>query len=429
MSIFLVTIPKGNLFYHGCATPERRGGFEWLGFEPEQSEFFARSHGAVNDTDNSLASLQAVTQGVFESDIHSPSLSPARRGYLHTYKAARDLRLLLPDGQSAAKGFGGALDTQDLVLIMDTKLPDGFVEYERAEALCQLAKAHNLDGIIRLEAGFEIIYCAFEEGGGLDLVSVVGSPFSNETTGETAASDFESLRTATQRYHGFEADRVLVDYSSMVSAFWYPMNRTNPDTSRPDMPRLINTTREERRTLLDRVLEISAARPTGSQRIHWQAVADRIVNLLERRLVVLTDPDSTPRMMRRLLDSILVQFVDFGQPASHHGDAISACAHRHLDRPLGSKSSWTLEDHLIFESFTTVTHRICTSLFALRAALDAPEEDLSLNLVAEKAIVTDLMSWLGWTRWRGCGGQLCQDHNKICLVRANFARVVYCHDS
>ena len=416
MSFFLVTVPRGNLFYHGCATPERRSGLEWLAFEPEHAAYFGSSRDGLVATVDSQPTLRNAPQSILLDPRPPPHREP-RRGYLHTYSAARDLRLLFTDGQSAAKGLPGALDTQDLVLIMDTILPGGFVEYERAEALCKLALAHNLDGVIRIEAGFEIIYCAFEDGGGLDLASVVGSPFSNETTGETRQASFESFRAVAQRYHGFEADRALVDYSSMVSAFWYPINRTNPDVSRPDMPRLVNATGEERRTLLDRVLEVTAARPTRSQFVHWQAVADRVVNFFERRLAALAAPEATPITMRRLLDSILNQFIDFAQPASRRKDTVTMCTYHHLQRPLGSKSTWTPEDHLIFESFATVTNRICASLHALRGGLD-DLENMSPDFAAEKDSVSSLMSWLGWTRWRGCGGLPCQEHNKVCLVRS-----------
>jgi len=427
MSLFLVTIPRGNLFYHGCQTSDRIAGFEWLAFEPEHAGPFGSSWEMRNPPDGPPPTPPEEVQRVFtdRTELRIPPYPPPgrgpprgpQRGYVHTYKAARDLRILYTDGQAAAKGQLGTLDTQDLIILMDKNMsdPHRFGEHERAQRLCDYAQKLRFDGVLRTEAGFEIIYCTFEEGGGLDLVSVVGSPFQNETTSELRQNGFEWIRAVTQRYHGHEADRAIVDFSSMVSAFWYPVNRTNPDTSRPDLPRLVNASTEGRRALFNRVTELALSRPAVVNSIHWQAVADRIENLFGPRLTSLADPAATTPVLRRLLDSILNIFIDFSQPTALREDKIRTCSHWHLQRPLDSFTSWTDEDKLIFESFAAVTDRICRSLFALRDSLD-------LDTSAAQAEISELISWLGWTRWRGCGGRTCADPNQICLVSSSLLK-------
>jgi hypothetical protein len=166
----------------------------------------------------------------------------------------------------AAKESWGTCDSQDLLLEgvgrNSTKGPNGGdVVYGRL--LCKLAKEWGIDGWIRMECGFEIIYCDFAPGAGLEFVSKHGSAFPNETSNpswEVSTLLFEAFRAASQRYHGMSSGRIQVDWSSMVSAFAYDVNVTNPDLERHDLPRLIEVTKEEKGPIRDRLGEVIAAR-------------------------------------------------------------------------------------------------------------------------------------------------------------------------
>jgi hypothetical protein len=49
------------------------------------------------------------------------------------------------------------------------------------ESLCKMAVEWGIDGWVRMEAGFEIIYCDFTPGAGLRFLSQHGSAFADET--------------------------------------------------------------------------------------------------------------------------------------------------------------------------------------------------------------------------------------------------------
>ncbi|KAH7103495.1 hypothetical protein BKA62DRAFT_697099, partial [Auriculariales sp. MPI-PUGE-AT-0066] len=481
MSLFLVTVPAGNLFYHGCGTPDRRAGFEWLAFEPEHAVLFGGSREPWSGHDGNggdgrpppPAPPSPNAQFVMASEEPPPSEPPqrppfpgrptaGRRGYFHTYKAERDLRILYVDGQAAAKGPMGTLDTQDLVLLGLKNNPmDGMMgEMTRATMLCNLTKTEwagaKIDGILRMEAGFEIIYCDFAAGGGLDLVSVVGSPFKNETgqaeetrrflppsgppdEGENReasepgppppdypgpggpggpggpwrdALSMEWIRAVTQRYHGFEPERFDVDFSSMVSAFWYPLNRTNPDVRRSELPRLVNASEDALLAMSGRVREVLHDRDATKPSMHWQAVSDRVVSSFGPRLEAMAGESSTAAAMAWQINSLINPFINYGVRVDRN-ESVSHCASRHLARPLELQQHWTKEDHLVFAAFEVVGHHICDTLFDLRTLSDKSSED---DVLAAKTTARNLMKWLGWARFRGCGGQSCGDPERICFI-------------
>ena len=424
LSFFIVTVPPGNLFYHGCGDPNRRTGLEWLAFEPEHAAPFGSSGRGFpvplpdNQFDDGGAqhALAPDPGHLGQGPDHGGIL---KRGYVHTYRAARPLRLLLIDGQSGAKGDLGPIDTQDFLLLYDWEGNDDPVslgERERAKRMCELPQKRwngtRIDGFIRMEAGFEIIYCEFGEGGGLDLVSINGSP-SDETSNVIApvTGKFEHIRAVAQRYYGFGPDRANVDFSSMVSALWYPVNLTNEDPKRQDLPRLVNLSIEDRIAIASRLGEVVMTRPHTANSVPWQAVADRIVTLYALRLASLVQPGATISTMRSQINSLINHFIDFSSPLDRQA-SIASCAARPLEYLVYDRGDWTPEDHFILVAFQTVTHRICDTLFSVWLLLDLEEHEVSA-----KNDVQELMDWLGWAVWRGCGGRGCGDDvDKICFV-------------
>lgn len=86
--------------------------------------------------------------------------------YLHVYTSTRDLNVLYIDGMSAMLSLIGTLDSQDVLLYGKVK-PDFWNiwdEYGRASRLCKWAKDLNVEGFVRTNAGFELMWCNFEEG-------------------------------------------------------------------------------------------------------------------------------------------------------------------------------------------------------------------------------------------------------------------------
>lgn len=526
MSIFLATVPEGQLLYHGGDEPHRakgvmEEGFDWLAFEMEHAQMFGRGwsggpppffvppgdkspppphddeeenvqEGSVADAHYNRRSLhrmlaQEHSQKTLSADDDGDDDEPRQpkipdhffddfRGYFHTYRANRPLNLLYIDGMSAGKTDYGCMDTQDMMLLgwpddgfkfmadeeateepkkkkkedkkkgdkdKDRKGRPGQVwggELNRARDLCDMAKkwswndkGDRIDGFVRTEAGFEIIYCDFGEGGGLDVVQIQASPFQNETGGLPMFVGSEFLRGVSLRYHGFPSGRIHVDWSSMVSAFFYDVNLTNPDASRPELPRLSNVTHGERRRIRARVRDVVAARGHLSvhkrQTIDWQGIVDLIVTRYTQRLDQLARGTTKPitELASQMLPTLLYAYINYTNPDEPHDMQLDRCAKYYLLGALEQESSWTPEDRSIYLALKTVTQTICTSLFDIRSILykehsheyaDITEDEVTTPEKRKepriRQIVKDLMAKLQWTTWRQCDP--CQHPDELCLV-------------
>ncbi|CAI4699998.1 AMP_1a_G0043860.mRNA.1.CDS.1 [Saccharomyces cerevisiae] len=151
VSYFPAVIPKGTLMYHaGSKVPTT---FEWLAMDHEFSYSFG---------------------------LRSPSYGRKSLERRHG-RAARDLnKFLYLDGASAAKTDSGEMDTQLMLSnVIKEKLnltDDG--ENERmaerlyAARICKWGKPFGLDGIIRVEVGFEVVLCDFSADN-VELVSML----------------------------------------------------------------------------------------------------------------------------------------------------------------------------------------------------------------------------------------------------------------
>ncbi|KAB5585057.1 hypothetical protein GE09DRAFT_1069218 [Coniochaeta sp. 2T2.1] len=463
MSIMPVTIPEGNLFYHGGHDTEISSTLEWLAFEMEHADLFAQNyefdrdprmstslHGKVSLLESQGPAALYKAKRFPPDNQHSlaepadgdrdnrpprmrPDLPPGARGYLQTYRAARPLNLLYLDGQAAATCRLGTLDTQETIML-GWDVGDGFhgnlsSDWDIAIGLCKQAKEWDVDGILRMEAGFEIIYCNFSAGAGLELVNVHGSPWRSEThnsAGEEEGGEWrvtgihEWLRAAAERYHGFPAGRAEVDFSGMVSAFAYDVNTTNPDPKRPELPRLMNTTAEERRGIKSRVREVLLARKgKASSSINWQGVVDSIVTRYATRLLYLTDNETSIRTLRSELATLLYPFLDFPSDVglSNITAPLSRCAEHHLSPITHLVSTFTPEDHAIHAAIRSVSHAICSGLFVMRRdAHSSDRSDRGERAAGEKVrgLAQELRDGLDWTAWKECGK--CGGADQMCFV-------------
>lgn len=479
LSFYLATAPEGSVFYHGGFSPDRPDSFEWLAFEVEHAAQFAASWEFTEDT-----SLQTRSEGTSFNEIalksllrhrssHSRSPSDSTphdslahetlfsqrplvitenededddkdrhpglprdqlwRGYFHVYRANRPLNLLYIDGQAAAKGPLGPQDSQDMILLGHPDPgpgPPTYGEWLRAEELCDLAdeweqpNGAKIDGFIRMEGGFEIIYCDFSETGGLDQASVQSSSFSNETglAPHQMAPVFEWMRACAARFHGHPAGRVDIDWSSMVSAYSYPMNISNPDWHRQDLPRLVNATMESRLGVRDRLRDVFAARG-GEQVPHrevvnWQGVVDSIVTRFSERLGYIANNQWSRDSLLLAVGTMLDPYIDYTDrsPASEQR-AVDRCTQHYLDPSLLRPEAWTPEDHAIATAVERVSRDICDSLFFSRRVLRAAHSPkLSSEATVEEAqqAIVELTRRLKWSTWRECGR--CQSPDEVCSI-------------
>ncbi|KZV87034.1 hypothetical protein EXIGLDRAFT_724178, partial [Exidia glandulosa HHB12029] len=87
--------------------------------------------------------------------------------FMRTYRSARTLGpLLYIDGMSAALTSTGSLDSQDILLYGHVTETRQFDEYTRAARLCEWGKSLGLgvEGFVRQNAGFELLWCDWTKG-------------------------------------------------------------------------------------------------------------------------------------------------------------------------------------------------------------------------------------------------------------------------
>lgn len=178
--------------------------------------------------------------------------------HLHTYLTTRPLRMLYLDGQSAVLTTLGTLDAQTALLRSHINPNPGmdfiYDETTRGTELCALAARLQLDGIVRMDAGFEALVCDFEAAGVVEAVvanvTVPGKGGSKgdigdlpddptrappEGNGDIYAERYgwEWVRSGTWHYGGYGAagdendreSRVQVETCGMLS-FYSPLLRS-----------------------------------------------------------------------------------------------------------------------------------------------------------------------------------------------------------
>ncbi|KAF6823104.1 hypothetical protein CPLU01_11603 [Colletotrichum plurivorum] len=408
LGLIPATIPRGTTLYHGSRSNSTPAGPEWLAFEVEHSEGFARSFrgGRGSPPPRSPGKgpppgerpppvvVVARDGGQVPMAAEDDGRDKAVRGYFHTYRANRDLRLLYIDGMAAGKTDMGTLDTQDF-LLRGLQTAPGFGEYERARDLCDIVTPWGLDGVIRMEIGFEAIYCDFFSG--LDFLGALRRPWSDQIEGERGGSDmFEWTRAVGQRYDGIGGGRVRLDWGSVVSGFWYPLDVRNPE--REDMPRLGTVTASQRDVILGRVTEVLEKGPEG--RVDWQGVVDMIVTRHADRIEAMADEEGDEEGFVSQALVVTNTFVDYPRDASDARvleDELSRAARErcvaHFLTPAAVwQDAFTPEDELVYAAVEEVTTRICGAIFAVRSLLLSAAPKLASPAGFSSAGILDILS-------------------------------------
>src|SRR5699024_4722576 len=99
---------------------------------------------------------------------------------------------------------------------------------------------------------------------------------------------YQWARAVTERYDGIGGDRVRIDFSSMVSAFWFPVNISNTDPTRPDLPRLAAASPDEWTDIKAHVNKVFVE--PRRYTVNWQAVVDMIVTRFSNRFALMASP-------------------------------------------------------------------------------------------------------------------------------------------
>ncbi|KXS99727.1 hypothetical protein AC578_10415 [Pseudocercospora eumusae] len=429
MSFFMATVPKGQQLYHGTNSAERINETEWLAFEPEHALQFARSPRGPPHRDHRPLTRTAAQRARADSKAYQeplrdlePTSEEDTSGYLHTYRAKHDLRLLYLDGQSAAKSDLGTLDSQDIVLLHESPPPkdDGLKhartnifgppkgeqkhgpggpmnESYRAVKLCEMAQNQwqgKVNGFLRMELGFEIILCSFEDDLEVERITRTQTHGSGGGFGPGHGDDVSSLnyyQAVASRYDGIGGDRVRVDYEKFVTLFTYPQAHYFNDRG---LPRAVNDSKAIA-PVMDAITEMIVNDNTEST-TNWQAVADLVVSRYSDRIERLTSgsitslPDS-----QTLLEAALRPYIDYSQRNATL--ETFRCATQYLPelrRPQTTAS----------RAILSVTSTLCSRF------LSASEQQKLEDAVT---MIQELKDWLGWSTWKRCRG--CEV-DEVCFV-------------
>lgn len=458
MSFFLATVPEGVIFHHGNNNEKSPDDPDWLAYEIEHAEHFARGGrgppgggkgpgrggppgpSALGGMEyptgqfplvDDHASMDPMTQAPDED-----AAEPEKGGWLHTYRTTRPLRYIYVDGMGGGKTSMGTLDSQDYLLrgtreVLDfdnhkkrevhekrdsdkvhAKRAGGPMdEQARAVELCALCKDWNLSGIVRMEAGFEIIHCDFSDG--LEEIQALQRPGDNEGPGGRGGfGNFEFVRGLSERYNDIGSSRTVIDYSSMVSAYFFPVNLTNPDPKRPDLPRLSGTTDAELAAIQKYLNETISDRLHDRVRpIDWQDVTDLIVGRYADRIRFMAEKTSTASQIASELNFLLTVYLDYSGKDS---DQVSAAIERCTTFYLHGVHPVTESDQLIHAGIKETSSQLCTSLFQVRDIVsNVTEEDDSEKHSQAVSVLLSLMDQLQWARFKSCGGCAVDE---VCLI-------------
>lgn len=422
MSMFLATVPEGVLFHHGNDRPETPSEPDWLAYEVEHAEGFA--HGFSGPPEHKKPPPdRKLGRSSYDQKVMGSKVRPSGRkaGWLHVYRTSRPLQFLYVDGMSGGKTFMGTLDTQDYLLRGDRSYGAGGREVSRAGGgpmnerlraaeLCELCDEWGLHGIIRMEAGFEIIQCNFTDG--LEQIQALQRPGPSGQPGHgRGIQSFEYLRGIAERYFDIGSSRTIIDYSSMVSAFFFPVNLTNPDANRPDLPRLSNTTDAELAAIKEYFKKTLDQRRNEPRRpIDWQDVSDIIVSRYADRVDYMVNAAPSTDAIAAEISFLIDLYVDYSRTDENsRPDAIDRCTNFYLK----TVTAVSEPDQLIFEAFKGVTSKICTTLFEVRDLITSSESSDESPLQTATKKLQSLMDFLAWARFRQCSG--C-GRDEVCVI-------------
>ncbi|KAL1892338.1 hypothetical protein Sste5346_007076 [Sporothrix stenoceras] len=452
MSLYLATVPQGVLFHHGNGHNSTPTTLDWLAYEIEHAEMFARSRmGHPGGPPPILGSEHIGQAAIGDSDNDNDEFPPPPpppaageddgHGWLHIYRTTRPLQFLYIDGMSGDKGSDGVIDTQDYLLragnsdsakkvaattttqsakpTQDPPGPPG--EFIRAEELCDLCAEWQLQGVIRTEgAGTEIIKCDFFDG--LEEVQSLrrsdsaskrpggGGPGGHGPPGRGGPGGrgpggrrpggpggpprgFPGPFNAENGFRDVGGHRTVLDYQSMVSAFFFSINLTNPDGKRSTFPRLVNAAPSELVAIKAYLKDVVAARRDAPLAPYsWRDVADLVVRRYAPRLVSLANATKEDDI-KDGLQSVLNVFLDYSVDGKQlrEAEARKRCATFYLQTqtPLQTEA-----DKLLYAGFEAVTTKICGTLLD---ALSTFEDGGDAAVTSATTSIKELIKYLDWS--------------------------------
>ncbi|QRW23328.1 hypothetical protein RhiXN_08364 [Rhizoctonia solani] len=410
-SIIPGSIPVGTTLYYGRGDAAIPSEPDWLAFDPEHATIFT---GGSN-------------------------------GRLFTFVTTRSLRVVYFDGAGGAKLLSGALDTQNLLAWGRIRNQTIFEEQALINDLCQWGKAFSIDGYVRMEMDFEIMYCDFHQGievvSSLHILPTEGGHVPGEPRDETNLFNRSLTSPSTRfRLRSLEESRpphwrgALSSLTERVSeifqaAAWH--GRAPGEVRvRLDVARLVTLYDPALRTgtQLRRGLEkwcrlasfddrdygsvwLSARiSPAAPQPDSISPNATAIVEGARAQLMIMLMPDLTPDTIPN--DTAL---ADSGAEARYSQTSMDKSRTHEWVKPILEHCSSYLVSHLPHKTFTReertlyagvqgTLYEICRVLSLLWSEAYDPLPDTKPTDLVDRwrTQVDKLMQWLDWPMWNKC---------------------------
>lgn len=462
-------LPPNTLMYHSTGSPELPSLFEWVAMDYEFSYSFAHfPRGKARDDrwpppkDGPGGPGAPPKQSIanVESDDSLPP--PPRpnfpfhgRSFLYTLRNTEPLdKLIYLDGALAAKTNTGEMDQQ--LLLSRQQDPDQRVnERAAAQRICQWGKPFGLQGVIRLEIGFEIILCDF-----YDKIELVSNVTLHDTAllgnlpeePPVAHTDLEkkrmSLMDIWQKMGGIDwleagsrvyegESRILLDFSKLVT----PLNKTYIDSD--PYKRRINKLPANLND--DIIAQLQSNLKDGVnpyKKTNWQAVTESVANKFAPYLLDLNntlvlfdyelnsgDLGSAVENATQGITKTLYNFIR--RYSDNNNDDWGDNRANFLQLAIADYVHHTYElsselEVLIFSSVYKVATEVLSTLYDLfglaREAIPdfyvEPTEEhyhkLRDELLREKEALSQLLAKLAWPKFIGCS-KVC-GWDEVCYV-------------
>lgn len=446
-SIIPGIIPTSTVLYHGTnnGDPPPARGFEWLAFDPEMSYSI---HSRWND-----------------------------RNDLCRYMSTRPLRIIYLDGQSASLGTAGFMDSQSVIIngTVNLEFEDRGhfleAEYLRAGHLCAIGKNWGFEGVVRMNSGFELIWCDFTQGIKLlGCTNTTHPPEGSQVVSSTVPSTEISTpvhsrialnarwsfgRAASRHFFSPGEVRAKLDPSGFIS--FYDRIPSLDAKRRLDGSdkgsrfdhRLYGISSSDATQIQDRLFNVIARKNAQDwklddpDRLDWRDVVLSIIQtydqpLTELAFVLRRDDISMIEQVLQVRDStygMLMPYIDFSNwnitDSTWVNRGIEHCTKAFTSAHDYADSELTDSIQLIINAIEGTLARLCTTVHQIFAQsfhmVSSSTVDLDGRVDLDKSssrmvkskllewtkLSDDLINWLGWSTWGHCD-PICKS-NEICM--------------
>ncbi|GMG20658.1 unnamed protein product [Ambrosiozyma monospora] len=274
VSYLPVYIPEGTLLYHANRDGKTPLNITWTAMDYEFSYHYID------------------VPRVKPQNLHPTVKRNTKIPHIFTLEVTKPLdKLILLTGASASKLPTGEMDSQYLLAQLDTY--EDFDEKQIISKICRWGQENGgLDGLVRLEVGFEVILCDVTDKVSIihdltlaDTKKVIGFPADEKLPTEQSEEEkqqsflldkFEAMAgfdnyLAGSRVYDSEK-RILPDFSKLVTF----LNRTyiSPD---PYKRRIYNTLNSTKDKVLSDLSDVLKTPSDPSSSTNWQIVTEGIV--------------------------------------------------------------------------------------------------------------------------------------------------------